>query len=47
MGDWTGIKNGYDFNRGDGNGAKDRYNNDIENGVFKYNKYRIIYNINK
>ena len=31
----------------DGNGTKDGYKNDIENGVSKYNKYRIDYNINK
>ena len=48
MGDWTSTKNGYDINnRGDGNGTKDRYNNDIENGVFKCNIYRLIYNKNK
>ena len=32
---------------GDGNVTKDGYNNDIENGAAKYNKYRINYNINK
>ena len=41
MGDATGTKNGCDINMGDGNGAKGRYNNDIENGASKYNKYRI------
>ena len=32
---------------GDGNVTKDGFNNDIENGATKYNKYRINYNINK
>ena len=32
---------------GDETGTKDGYNNDIENGASKYNKYRINYNINK
>ena len=47
MWDATGTKNRCDINRGDGNGTKDVYNNDIENGASKYNKYRINYNINK
>ena len=29
MRDDTGTKNGYDINMGDGNGAKDEYNNDL------------------
>ena len=41
------TKNRCDINGGDGNGTKDVYNNDIENGASKYNKYRINYNINK
>ena len=41
MWDATGTKNRCDINRGDGNGTKDVYNNDIENGASKYNKYRI------
>ena len=36
-----------DINMGDGNGTKDGYNNDIENGSPKYNKYIINYNIDK
>ena len=47
MGDGTGTKNGCDINMGDGNGTNDGYKNDIENGVSKYNEYRINYNINK
>ena len=47
MGDGTGTKNGCDINMGDGNGTNDGYKNDIENGVSKYNKYRINDNINK
>ena len=47
MGDGTGTKNGCDINMGIWNGTKDGYKNDIENGVSKYNKYRIDYNINK
>ena len=35
------TKNRCDINGGDGNGTKDVYNNDIENGASKYNKYRI------
>jgi len=45
MGDETGAKNGCDINMR--NGTKDGYKNDIENGISKYNKYRISYNINK
>ena len=44
MEDATWIKNGSDINRWDGNWIKDIYNNDLAS---KYNKYRIIYNINK
>ena len=40
-------KKGCDINMVDGNGTKDEYNNDIEIGASKYNKYRINYNINK
>jgi hypothetical protein len=47
MWDATGTKNRCDINGGDGNETKDVYNNDIENGASKYNKYRINYNINK
>ena len=41
MGDGTGTKNGCDIKMGDENGIKGGYNNDIENGTSKYNKYRI------
>ena len=41
MGDGTGTKNGCDINMG--NGTKDGYNNDIEYGASKCNKYRINY----
>ena len=47
MEDSTGIKNRCDINREVANGTKDWYNNDIENGASKCNKYRINYNINK
>ena len=41
MGGVSGTKNGCDINMGDENGIKGGYNNDIENGTSKYNKYRI------
>ena len=41
MGDGTGT-NGFDINMGDGNGTKDGYNNDMGDGAYKSNKYRII-----
>ena len=47
MEDSTATKNGCDINREVANGTKDGYNNDIENGASKCNKYRINYNINK
>ena len=46
MGDVTGEKNVCNINIVNRNGAKDGYNNDLENGS-KYNKYRINNNINK
>ena len=47
MGDRNGAKDECNINMGDGTITKDVYNNDIENGASKYNKYRINYNINK
>ena len=41
MGDRNGAKDECNINMRDGTITKDVYNNDIENGASKYNKYRI------